>query len=222
MPVPGQPASSAGQPASSVGQLGSSAGQPARGVGQAASGGTQPVPSQSRPVLETGWSTSLDDLVQAPIGADDRSAVVESARPRPLAPGIGSRVRLEEVEVSTHGLDAFVQVHLSVDEHRAVGTASGPALDGYVLRLCATAAAGALDDLLADPVSGQPIARCYVEHAAIVPLGGTEVAVVVILLVSGGWVEQLAGSSLVAGDGRQAVVRATLAAVNRRLEAMLP
>ena len=36
-----------------------------------------------------------------------------------------------------------------------------------------------------------------------------------------GWVEQLAGSALVAGDPRQAVVRATLAAVNRRLEALL-
>jgi hypothetical protein len=55
-----------------------------------------------------------------------------------------------------------------------------------------------------------------------VPMGGCEVAVVVVLLVCDGWVEQLAGSALVSGDPRQAVVRATLAAVNRRLTALLP
>jgi hypothetical protein len=55
----------------------------------------------------------------------------------------------------------------------------------------------------------------------VVPFGSCEVAVVVVLLMCDGWVEQLAGSSLVAGDVRQAIVRATLAAVNRRLEALL-
>jgi len=34
-------------------------------------------------------------------------------------------------------------------------------------------------------------------------------------------VEQLAGSAVVTGDDRHAMVRATLAAVNRRLEALL-
>ena len=47
------------------------------------------------------------------------------------------------------------------------------------------------------------------------------VAVVVLLLSCGGWVEQLAGSAVVTGDDRHAMVRATLAAVNRRLEALL-
>ena len=54
-----------------------------------------------------------------------------------------------------------------------------------------------------------------------VPFGTTEVAVVVVQLVCEGWVEQLAGCAVVAGDPRQAVVRATLGAVNRRLEALL-
>jgi len=48
-----------------------------------------------------------------------------------------------------------------------------------------------------------------------------QVAVVVLLLSCGGWVEQLAGSAVVTGDDRHAMVRATLAAVNRRLEALL-
>jgi hypothetical protein len=118
-------------------------------------------------------------------------------------------------------LDATVEVRLAAGRHRATGLASGPAVDGYVLRLCATAAASAVDELLHASERVVDRGRCFVEHAAVVPLGGCEVAVVVVLLVCGGWVEQLAGSALVAGDPRQAVVRATLAAVNRRLEALL-
>jgi hypothetical protein len=91
-----------------------------------------------------------------------------------------------------------------------------------MLRLCATATAGALDTLLTDPDSGTRIGRCYIEHATVVPLGNCEVALVVMLIVSGGFAEQLSGSAIVSGDVRQAVVRATLAAVNRRLDALLP
>ena len=104
---------------------------------------------------------------------------------------------------------------------RATGLATGPAVDGYMLRLCAVAAASAVDDLLRSAERADDHGRCFVEHAAVVPFGSCEVAVVVVLLVCGGWVEQLAGSALVSGDPRQAVVRATLAAVNRRLEALL-
>ncbi|HEY0698799.1 MAG TPA: hypothetical protein VGD43_13430, partial [Micromonospora sp.] len=105
-------------------------------------------------------------------------------------------------------------------DRRATGVTSGPAVDGYLLRLCAGSAAAAIDELLnASPVTDR--GRCFVEHAAVVPFGSCEVATVVVLLVCGGWVEQLAGSALVAGDPRQAIVRATLAAVNRRLEALL-
>jgi hypothetical protein len=90
-----------------------------------------------------------------------------------------------------------------------------------VLRMCAVAASAAVDELLANAERRTDRGRCFVEHAAVVPLGGCDVAVVVLLLVCGGWVEQLSGSALVSGDARQAVVRATLAAVNRRLEALL-
>jgi hypothetical protein len=142
---------------------------------------------------------------------------------RPLAPGAvpGPRVVIDHVQVSTFGLDATVEVRLAAGAQRAAGMATGPAVDGYVLRLCAVSAASAIDELLrrSDRVGDR--GRCFVEHAAVVPFGGCEVAVVVVLLVCAGWVEQLAGSALVSGDPRQAVVRATLGAVNRRLEALL-
>ncbi|MEU5913673.1 hypothetical protein [Micromonospora sp. NPDC047527] len=146
----------------------------------------------------------------------------ESAPSRPLDTGgaPGPRVVIDHVQVSTFGLDANVEVRLLAGADSAAGYATGPAVDGYVLRLCAVAAAAAVDELLSSAENAER-GRCFVEHAAVVPFGNCEVATVVVLLVCEGWVEQLAGSALVAGDPRQAVVRATLAAVNRRLEALL-
>ena len=99
--------------------------------------------------------------------------------------------------------------------------ASGPAVDGYVLRLAAVAATNAIDQLLSSAEGGERQGRSFVEHATVVPFGSCEVAVVVLLLVYGGTIEQLTGSALVSGDPRQAIVRATMAAVNRRLDALL-
>ncbi|HKT02408.1 MAG TPA: hypothetical protein VJT31_23000, partial [Rugosimonospora sp.] len=136
--------------------------------------------------------------------------------------GEGSRVVLDQVQVNTLGLDATVTVRLQSGAGPAEGRASGPAVDGYVLRLAAVAAASAIDQLLSTVDTWeQQRGRCFVEHAAVVPFGSCEVAVVVVLLVCGGWVEQLSGAALVNGDPRQAVVRATLAAVNRRLDGLL-
>ncbi|GIJ44611.1 hypothetical protein Val02_14970 [Virgisporangium aliadipatigenens] len=147
---------------------------------------------------------------------------VESPGPQPLpTPASLPRVRLVNFSAETRGLDASVTVKLEADGVTAEGTVAGPAVDGYILRLCAAATARALDDLLVDSASGLPEGRCFVEHTAVVPFGGVEVGVVVVLLVCGGWVEQLSGSAIVTGDGRQAVIRATLDAVNRRLEALL-
>ncbi|MET0415272.1 MAG: Daple, partial [Actinoplanes sp.] len=143
--------------------------------------------------------------------------------PRPLFPGEqpGPRIIIEKVHVNTFGTEASVAVRLSVGGRTASGEATGPAVDGYLMRLCAMATAGAVDDLLANSDHPEGPARCFVEHAAAVPFGPSQVAVVVLLLSWGGWVEQLAGSAVVTGDERNAMVRATLAAVNRRLEALL-
>lgn len=145
---------------------------------------------------------------------------------RPLVPPQpGLRVVIDQVRVDTVGLDAVVEVELSAGERRARGRATGAAVDTYVARLAAVAAADAIDQLLraaaGDPVPDSASSRCFVEHTGVVPFGTTEVAVVVLLLACGGWVERLTGAALAEGDPRQAMVRATLGAVNRRLEALL-
>jgi hypothetical protein len=139
-----------------------------------------------------------------------------------LDPPVGAAPRavIDQVKVTDEGYDAVVEVRLTAGDRPAVGVASGPAFDGYVLRLAAVATAHAVDQLLESDVG--PRGRCFVEHATVVSLGGgCDVAVVVVLLAGDGWVDQLTGSALIVGDPRYAVVRATLAAVNRRLEALL-
>lgn len=158
------------------------------------------------------WKAAIDS--DQPAGSDPP--------PLPNDRDQGPRAIIEHVQTSTFGLDAMVEVRLNTGSRVASGVASGPAVDGYVLRLCAAATAVAIDDLLKEGTTTGEGGRCFVEHAAIVPMGTCDVAVVVVLLVCGGWVEQLAGSALVSGDPRRAVVRATLGAVNRRLAALLP
>ncbi|WP_431727836.1 hypothetical protein [Verrucosispora sp. TAA-831] len=181
-----------------------------------------PAPPRGRAVVEEPGPTGSPATLGASYSGGQLTTT-ESAPSRPLDTGgvPGPRVVLDHVQVSTFGLDATVEVRLLAGDQSAAGYATGPAVDGYVLRLCAVAAAAAIDELLrsADPTAER--GRCFVEHAAVVPFGNCEVATVVVLLVCDGWVEQLAGSALVAGDPRQAVVRASLAAVNRRLEALL-
>jgi hypothetical protein len=171
----------------------------------------QPAAARPQPA-DAGWAAATRAY---PHLTEQGRDTVPAHRPLPGAPGV-PRVVLDHVEVGMHGTDAVVEVRLTADECPAVGVASGPAFDGYVLRLAALAAANAIDELLAGA------ARCFIEQATVVPLGSCEVAVVVLLLAHGGWVEELSGSAVVNGDQRHAVVRATLAAVNRRLEALLP
>ncbi|SCG78478.1 hypothetical protein GA0070623_4408 [Micromonospora rifamycinica] len=167
--------------------------------------------------------TGSPATLNASYSGGGQMTTTETAPSRPLDTGgvPGPRVVIDHVQVSTFGLDANVEVRLLAAGEPAAGHATGPAVDGYVLRLCAVAAAAAVDELLRHAERTAERGRCFVEHVAVVPFGNCEVATVVVLLVCDGWVEQLAGSALVAGDPRQAVVRATLAAVNRRLEALL-
>jgi hypothetical protein len=197
------------------------------GTTRADGSGDRPVDPLTDP-LE---SVLTDPLSQT--GGGRRRAAVRSSDPtvrsnRPLAPARGAanlpRVVVENAAVTVIGVDATVEVRLGVSRTgervaAATGVGKGPGVDAYLLRLAAEAASSALDQLLVGPEGAR--ARCFVEHAAVVPFGGCEVAVVVVMLVHGNVTEQLCGSALVAGDPVPAVVRATLSAVNRRLESLL-
>ena len=201
----------------------------------------QDVP-QARPMSPGGWppeQVGAEPVAEAPVEpawqedsdrpawqpeSDDPAWPGHMAEPasRPLHPvKPGMRVLLDQVQVRTYGLESTVEVQLTAGERQTTGAASGPTADSYLVRLAAVAAAKAIDAMLRDVTEPGGQSRCFVEHTGVMAFGRTEVAVVVVLLVCGGWVEQLTGSALVDGDPRQAVVRATLGAVNRRLEALL-
>ena len=197
------------------------AGEPAWPEGPLGAGGEPRPPSVPAPErgAEDGWQSEeeLDDFA---VPGDDQPIPEQVSRPlhvdRP-----GPRVVIDQVQVRTVGLEAAVEVLLTAGDRPATGVARGPAVDSFLLRLAAIAAARAIDSLLRGVADPNGPSRCFVEHTGVFEFGNTEVAVVVLLLVCGGWVEQLTGSALVDGDPRQAVVRATLGAVNRRLEALL-
>ncbi|MDI6098633.1 Daple [Actinoplanes sp. NEAU-A12] len=181
-------------------------------------------PLETREPREPRESRELRDSRPQVLNTGAALVPADASKPRPLDPGDtpGPRVIIENVHVNTFGADATVEVRLRAGGRTASGVATGPAVDGYLLRLCATATAGAVDELLSGSQHEDGPARCFVEHAAAVSFGPMQVAVVVLLLsCGGGWVEQLAGSAVVTGDDRHAMVRATLSAVNRRLEALL-
>ncbi|HEV8174570.1 MAG TPA: hypothetical protein VGP91_13075 [Actinoplanes sp.] len=188
----------------------------------AAPAGTAPVAPPTGPLSTAGPSYVAGPSTTAGTVEPVPSAI-DCGPPRPLDPGErpGPRVIIENVQVNTFATEATVEVRLAVGGTVAAGVASGPAVDGYLLRLCAMATAQAVDELLSASDHADGPARCFVEYAASVPFGSMQVAVVVLLLSCGGWVEQLAGSAVVTGDDRHAMVRATLAAINRRLEALL-
>jgi len=176
-------------------------------------GGTEP--SRLHRPYVTDHSRSARPVSSFPTDAPPRPR-------RPSSPSQPNRVIIDHVQVTTLGLEATVDVRLAVAEGGfATGSESGPAVDAYLLRLAATAAVNAVDQLLVDPRTGQERGRCFIEHAAVVPFGNCEVATVVLLLVCAGVPEQLAGAAIVSGDPRHAVVRAALAALNRRLESLL-
>jgi hypothetical protein len=182
-----------------------------------------PMPTSATEHLGGPVAAMADDRSRRrPVPAATRTRALEPDEPhRVIRSAAAPRVVIDQVQVSTLGLDATVEVRLTSGGTPAIGVASGPAVDGYVLRLAAVAATAALDQLLATVDSWEQPGRCFVEHAAVVPFGSVDVAVVVVLLVCGTAAEQLTGSSLVSGDPRQAIVRATLAAMNRRLDTLL-
>lgn len=127
----------------------------------------------------------------------------------------GRHITIERVQLATAGVESAVEVCLTAGGVRAVGRSGGPAVDSYLLRVAATATAEAVAVLLAGR------GRCVIEHVGVVPAGPCEVAVVVLLLVTEANAERMVGSAEVSGDTRHAVARATLAAIDRRLETLL-
>ena len=143
----------------------------------------------------------LLDLGDTDVAAAEEVLEEIEAQARPVITEIGVRSTDAEIEV---------EVRLSLDEDTFVGIERGAAAASARPRLVASATISALDELLGVPAA--------VESAAVVDTGTHTVALVVLTLsIPRVGAQSVAGSAVVRGDETDAVARAVLAAVNRRL-----
>jgi len=135
----------------------------------------------------------------------------------PSAPKPGPRPKLGRLGLTQAGLGISAVVDLTwpgdvaVGPHRTVGEADGPATTDGVRRAVATATARCLTAELS------PGVRVDLDDFTIATLGQRKVAVVRVIWSSAEGIVALTGASDVRDDVRQALVRAVLAATNRKV-----
>jgi len=132
----------------------------------------------------------------------------------PLKPE--KRVRLTQVTLVTGTDEAVVKVHLSVGDTEVVGTASGLPTPANWLRLAAEATISAICQFIEAGV------QITVDDVIITSSRSTKIALVSVLVMSSDGEEKvLSGSCPIVYDEREAVVKATLDALNRRFAVLL-
>lgn len=147
-------------------------------------------------------SSSVEDHVTEPSGA---------AVPEPR----GSRPSIARMHLVSAGLDVTASVTLSSGTRTATGEARGLASQSGVHRAVAVATLRAVEELIGG------VARVELEHLEITPMGTERTVVVLLTMLTPTGSEPLTGAAAVRDDVRQAVIRATLDALNRRLELLL-
>jgi hypothetical protein len=163
---------------------------------------------------ERSIATAVDGLLRRRFGL----AVDADDLPRERTdPAALRRLALQRVQVASSGPDVTAVITLGLDGREFVGEAAGLATDTGMQRVVASATLRAVEAAAAGQL------RFELDHVDLTPTTGHGRAalVVVTLLNTRGDSERLSGASVVRDDVRQAVIRATLAAVNRRVAPVL-
>lgn len=125
------------------------------------------------------------------------------------------RIVIDRVQLISAGLSTTVLVTLLVGGTPYQGSADGTATADSLNRAVVAATLRALEAI----VDRQ--ARFDVDHVELAATGSERTALVVLTMVTDRAVQKLSGASVVREDERQAVIRAVLAAVNRRINPLL-
>lgn len=145
-----------------------------------------------------------------PHGNGDPKPQAAAAPEEPLAaPAEATRVRFGSVNLYFEGSRAQAQVELRWKGMLRLGSAAGWCSRDGAQRLVATATLAAVQEFLEDDVA------LGVEGVHVVRMGGQEVAVVGLALLAHRQEKILTGCCTVGRDVPQAVVLATLSALNR-------
>ena len=128
---------------------------------------------------------------------------------------VHERPAIARMHLVSSGLDVTASVTLSSAGRTAVGEGLGNASQVGVQRAVANATLRAVEQLLAG------LARFELDHLEISHLGSERTVLVNLSMLTAKGSERLTGAALVREDVRQAVIRATLDALNRRFETLL-
>jgi hypothetical protein len=126
----------------------------------------------------------------------------------------GARPRFLSISLHVEDLRSTARVGLALGEREVVGEAAGATGRDAALRLVAAATLEALQSLLAEEVA------FHLAGVEMLSIGGDEVVVVNVHCLSERTERTLIGGAAVTRDRNQAIVHATLGAVNRVLGRM--
>ncbi len=146
------------------------------------------------------FDVELDHRIVSVVQFDDGESPADTGR----------RVIIATITAQTTGLEATATVTLAAGGALYDGSSTAPATASSRPRLIARATLHAIVQLL-------PIGACDIEHAQVVSIGGREVAVSIVQVVTPEGEQIVTGSALVRGDEADAVARSVLDALNRRL-----
>jgi len=156
------------------------------------------------------------------IGVDaERVQIVEEADlGRPASASVpqqraSERPSISRMHLVSSGLDVTASVTLTSSGRTAIGEGTGNASQVGVQRAVANATLRAVEELL------DGVARFELDHLEISHLGSERTVLVALSMLSSRGTERLTGAASVREDVRQAVIRSTLDALNRRFETLL-
>jgi hypothetical protein len=157
-------------------------------------------------------STPAPDWLSTPV---EPSRPQEPPRTAGVVLGLPERLVLERVQQVTEGMTTTSTVVLAQGDHRHTGVAEGAATTSGGHRSLAAATARALESA----ASGR--LRFDIEAADLVTFADSRTAVVLLSVMTRRGAERLSGASVAGDDPTRAVVKAVLAACNRRVGAEL-
>jgi hypothetical protein len=170
--------------------------------------GAKTAPSATSTPESAGGGDTADPPDTAAAGTPSGADPAASSVGVPLA---HRRLVIERVQLVSADLGVTVSVGLRSGERSFAGESEGAATTSALLRSIAAATLRAVEQVVAGA------ARFDVEHVEIASTGEEQTALVVVSMVTARGNQRLSGASVVRDDARQAVIRAVLAAVNRRL-----
>ena len=177
-----------------------------QGLAHYARPGTESVPA---PTAEPAEPVLVDTVETETRPADDGSPETVTL------PARSPRILIARMQLVSAGLGVTTEVTLSWLGDAFAGQAAAAATPTSVHRSVAQATLRAVETVVGNR------ARFELEQLEINQLGPDRAVVVVVSMLTKAGSERLTGVSVVREDVRQAVIRATLDALNRRLESLL-